>query len=273
MFTPIVPNTVQWEDCAILCLKAAWDFHMAGTVFCIFFPKQSECRCFCFQKWRDAWLDPHSLLFMSKEGMCVCIFIVYFRIFGCSNQFSGEVGFGCAPFPWRVQCPHPNGAIGRERKGAAGSPRDDGDGWHNYHLLQERSTAHLLLLRRVCQWKWQMPVCYTKNLDKDRELGKRVLAGEKLGNAWCTLGKRRACKQHTLLVSVWWVLEVRGSQKKHLVEAATSCCGRGGGEKRVSDLMLGSMLITVLTADRQWLCCVLLRCVLLTHTSCMAQRS
>lgn len=39
-----------------------------------------------------------------------------------------EVGFGCASFPWRVQCSRPNGAVGGERKGAAGSPRDDGDG-------------------------------------------------------------------------------------------------------------------------------------------------
>lgn len=43
----------------------------------------------------------------------------------------GEVGFGCAPFSWLVRCPHPKGALGGERKGAAGSPRDDGHGQHN----------------------------------------------------------------------------------------------------------------------------------------------
>lgn len=36
-----------------------------------------------------------------------------------------EVGFGSASFPWRVQCPHPTGAVG---EGAGGSRRDGGDG-------------------------------------------------------------------------------------------------------------------------------------------------
>lgn len=41
MFTSIVPNTVQWEDCAIPCPYGAWDFYVAGTIFCISFPEQS----------------------------------------------------------------------------------------------------------------------------------------------------------------------------------------------------------------------------------------
>lgn len=59
---------------------------------------------------------------MSVSSLCILGFLA-----ALTNSV-GEIGFGCAPFPWRVQCPHPNGAIVRERKGAAGSPRDDGDG-------------------------------------------------------------------------------------------------------------------------------------------------
>lgn len=35
-------------------------------------------------------------------------------------------------------------------------------------------------------------------------------------------------------MSLWWVLEVKGSQKRHFVQAATGFCGRGGGQKLVS---------------------------------------
>lgn len=68
-------------------------FHMGDTVFWAFFPEHSEYRCFCLQKQSAAWLNSHSLLFMSKVGVCVCIFYVYVRIFGCSNQFSGRGWF------------------------------------------------------------------------------------------------------------------------------------------------------------------------------------
>jgi len=67
--------------------------------------------------------------------------------------------------------------------------------------------------------------------------------------------------------------EVKGSQKKLFVEAATGCYGRGGGEKHVSHLMLGSTLMMVLKADGQWPCCVLLKCFLLAHASYVAQQS
>lgn len=65
--------------------------------------------------------------------------------------------------------------------------------------------------------------------------------------------------------------EVKGSQKKDFVEAAMGFCGSGEGEKSVSSyaqIHTGDGL----TADQQWLCCVLLRCPLLAHTSIVAHQ-
>ena len=59
---------------------------------------------------------------MSVSSLCMLGFLA------ALTSSVREVGFGCAPFPWRVRCPHPKGAVSEERKGATGSPRDDGDG-------------------------------------------------------------------------------------------------------------------------------------------------
>lgn len=63
--------------------------------------------------------------------------------------------------------------------------------------------------------------------------------------------------------------EVKGSQRKDFVEAALGFCGSGEGDKCVSSYAQ-LCIDDGLTAEQQWLCCVLLRSPLLAHTSIVA---
>lgn len=65
--------------------------------------------------------------------------------------------------------------------------------------------------------------------------------------------------------------EVKGSQKKDFVEAAMGFCGSEEGEKCVSSYAQ-LHIDDVLTADQQWLCCVLLRCPLFAHPFTVARQ-